>query len=319
MKRFLIKTLLFIVLIFFVFGICEYSLLNKANSYSYKRNNLEMRLDSLEILILGTSHAYMGINPKYISQKAFNMANVSQSLYYDYSIFNTYKNKLKSLEMVIISISSFSFGFKISESDPYRGVYYYLFMNIDHEERKKTLDLKYNSLTALYGLKKSIKVLLDENPTKDVTQLGGYMENDFEFEWFKTKISNSSGAKLAKSHFELYNKLNVVNNKAYLEQLIDNCKKMNIKVVLITEPVNETYYKNENQQMLAEKNAIINDIKSRFGVQYYDYSKDKRFLLEDFRDNDHLNPNGAKKFSMILDKEVIQLINKKNNWFKLTR
>lgn len=49
---------------------------------------------------------------------------------------------------------------------------------------------------------------------------------------------------------------------------------------------------------------LISNLIHKFGIQYYDFSNSKRFNLKDFKNDNHLNPNGAKKFTIIIDSIV---------------
>lgn len=50
-------------------------------------------------------------------------------------------------------------------------------------------------------------------------------------------------------------------------------------------------------------------IKDSFGVEYYDYSHDVRFISKDqyFNDADHLSDMGAKYFTAIVFDEVLDI------------
>ena len=50
----------------------------------------------------------------------------------------------------------------------------------------------------------------------------------------------------------------------------------------------------------------IQTLQQKYGLEYYNYMTDERFVAEDFGDSDHLNTQGAKKFSRILKDEVIE-------------
>jgi len=50
---------------------------------------------------------------------------------------------------------------------------------------------------------------------------------------------------------------------------------------------------------------IIDIFSSKYYAKYYNYYYDKRFDINDFWDNDHLNEYGAKKFSIIMKNEII--------------
>ena len=61
----------------------ELYLVNMNSLYKEKAEGLKKHANEIEILILGNSHATYGVNPKYFSAFAYNLANVGQSIYFD--------------------------------------------------------------------------------------------------------------------------------------------------------------------------------------------------------------------------------------------
>ena len=86
MKKFISKTIFFLLPIFVLAVIMEVALRAIPNDYKQKRSDMDSRSDEIEILVLGSSHSLYGINPKYFSQNTYNVAYVSQSLDLDYKI-----------------------------------------------------------------------------------------------------------------------------------------------------------------------------------------------------------------------------------------
>ena len=80
---FVSKILLLALPIVLVSAYLEHKLYQIPNSYNLKRTNFEHQLESIQTLILGSSHALNAINPAYLSTPTYNLANVSQSLDYD--------------------------------------------------------------------------------------------------------------------------------------------------------------------------------------------------------------------------------------------
>ncbi len=77
---------------------------------------------------------------------------------------------------------------------------------------------------------------------------------------------------------------------------------------MITTPTYKTYYKFINP-LTEEKNLeTIKTICKKYDCAYHDYFRDSRFNLMDFSDNDHLNSNGAKKFTEIINKDIISKV-----------
>ena len=87
MKKFLIILLAFFIPVLCVLAGLEYMVRKAPNEYQYKAQWMEKNADRVETLILGTSHAFYGINPSYLGPNAFSLAASAQSLQYDEFLF----------------------------------------------------------------------------------------------------------------------------------------------------------------------------------------------------------------------------------------
>ncbi|OCB78491.1 hypothetical protein [Flavobacterium crassostreae] len=108
MSKFIKLFALFLIPILVVMTSFELLLRNIPNDYSYKKKYLDAKSDGIEVLFLGSSHIYFGINPEYITKKSFNVAHSSQSLNFDLEIIKKYKNRWKNLKYIIVPIDYFS-------------------------------------------------------------------------------------------------------------------------------------------------------------------------------------------------------------------
>ena len=81
MRQFIIKSLIFISPFILLVAWWECRLVRIPNSYNTKVRLIEYAAPACEVLVLGTSHEYWGINPSFFTQKGFNMANNSLYLY----------------------------------------------------------------------------------------------------------------------------------------------------------------------------------------------------------------------------------------------
>ena len=70
--------------------ILEVLIQNIPNEYSYKKSYLDSNSNEIEVLFLGSSHVYYGVNPEYISANSFNASHIAQTLDYDYAILKKY-------------------------------------------------------------------------------------------------------------------------------------------------------------------------------------------------------------------------------------
>ncbi len=79
----------------------------------------------------------------------------------------------------------------------------------------------------------------------------------------------------------------------WIEKLADMRK--NAEFTLITFPVRQDYREMCRQKGLSFKE--IDEMAERLHIRYLNFFDDADFIYEDFYDFDHLNPQGAEKFS----------------------
>ncbi len=311
MKKLLFKILIFISPVLIGIIIMELGLSSIDNGYSFKKRNFEKNIRSIQVLNLGTSHADYGIDPDYFSLKGFNFANVGQPLYYDNKILQKYIDKMDSLKLVILPISNFAFGYDMSENQEYWRMYFYKrYYDIDNEGGRG-FNLRTISYFALYGQKESLKCLLKGfkvNFAEGYKTNGCLVEKNDTTSYNLKAISEAKGKERAVFVDAGIKTRNYSKNIEYLKSMIEMLRKRNIKVVIITTPVYKTYYDNINRKNYQDMQDNIRSITQEYGIKYYNYINDSRFSIMDFRDNDHLNPSGAAKFSKILNDEFIKNI-----------
>jgi hypothetical protein len=118
-------------------------------------------------------------------------------------------------------------------------------------------------------------------------------------------ISDSTGHEHALFHNSLVRMKNLKANVAYLRELLTELRKRNIHACFVTTPAYRTYSKYLNPFILQANQNILGKLCREFDAEYLDYLNDPRFLKSDFSDNDHLNIQGAEKFSRILDHDFV--------------
>lgn len=104
MKKFILKSFLFLLLLAFVIGICDWGYL-RINPFN--TNKFWHVPDQIEICNIGASHSLYGFNyADYEGQyTTFNFGLDSQSHQYDYIILNHYKENIKKGAFVFIVVS----------------------------------------------------------------------------------------------------------------------------------------------------------------------------------------------------------------------
>ena len=309
MKRFILKTLLLLLPVVVLAVSMEYLLRHIPNDYVYKKNYLDKHAGEIQILILGSSETYFGINPDYFSQNTFNAAHVSQTLDFSYEIFNKYQNNLNDLKVIILPITYHTLWDKLASSvESWRVKNYALYYDID----TKSLMDKSEVLNGKLGI--NIQRLFDY-----------YVEKKHETYWsglgwgtsYKAGDINDldeSGSGRALYHtYDIDSKEKMAifaDNLKILNSFAEFCKRKNAELILITPPTYSTYRENLNKVQLNKMiDTITNFTKEHSNCKYINWHENPDFTAEDFHDADHLDENGTKKLSekMVLYIDSLQI------------
>ena len=302
---FIKRLVLFLFPLVILLGYLEIRMRNIPTSYEAKKIFFEKSADSIEVLALGNSHMLHGINPHYFSVKGFNLGSGFQTFFYDKELTLKYLNHLKKLKIVFISADYISFYYNIKEVADWIDYGYCRAWGIRYPGLSRW-DSRNYSMFMLYTPTNSIKYFLsgdNKGLSKNVKPDGFNPENPADNE---QSISDVSGKARATYHTKIINFKRQQESINNLEALITALEKKNIQVVLIAPPVYETYSKYLDSNIVKRTDEVIKNIVAAHNCRYQNYAADTRFSKEDFHDNDHLNYNGAEKFTKILDNDFVK-------------
>jgi hypothetical protein len=306
MKRLFFRLLMILLPFLVVFLVIEFKASRLPNSYAQKKRGLEGHAREVNVLVLGSSHAFDDINPDYFSCRGYNMANVSQSFCYDTRLCLEYLDRLPSLKSVIITVSYFSLFYEMNDlPEGWREFFYYRYFGIRHPSLDLT-DPRIFSYTALYTRDFITAMLVSKvdsiNEFGDI-QPSGWKKVTAPADSFA--ISDSTGQKLAMFHHSLIRMQNLNPNLHYLREMLSELRKRNIRVCFVMTPVYPAYSDHLHPFIIRANRSVIQELSREYGAVFLDYLNDVRFRKSDFADNDHLNDAGAKKFSQILDRDFV--------------
>lgn len=290
------------LLILFVF---ELGARNFPNVYKYKWEYVNNHRN-IETLVIGSSHAYYGINPEYFTKKAFNEANVSQDLHYDYIILKDGIDKLNNLKLVVITLSAFSFYSELNVGNESWRIYNYRYW-------RSTED--YSNSDAFDIKNYSVFIASPDKVSYAARIVNYYATNHFDLNWspygwginYQSQSSEAELTKSGKSAALRHQKNNLFNATSieHFNKIIDICKSKNVKLLFVTTPAYHTYQNNLKKEILNNfYNYTSKTINNNNDVKYINYLNDRRFDSSDFYDADHLNHKGSAKFSKIIDIEI---------------
>jgi hypothetical protein len=304
MKNFYKKLLLFLVPILLVWFATEVFYRTAENNYTYKTQRIISEYNEIETLVFGDSHAFFGIDPEYFTSKTFNIANVSQSLYFDELLLKKHIDSIPKLKTVVLNISYFTLSVvDDSSEDRWRKYFYQQQMELEVPTISKCDPRKY-SLALARRFDKSVDLFKEylKNGTIVSTYENGFgMQDESNIVADKVAISKL----ISKKHED--NSVDFKVNVERLQQMIDICKKRDIEVILIEMPVYKTYYNlldSNKKQKINE--TLLNLERNNSNVQFYDFSQEQSFKDNDLRDADHLTNEGAVKFSKLLNTIIEQ-------------
>jgi hypothetical protein len=260
--------------------------------------------DSVEVLILGNSHAYFGINPAIISLRSFNLANSGELLKYSNYLLKHYSDNYKCLKMVILSVSyQYMFiGDDRSKDKHVSAINYKVFMDFPYYSDFSQYNWFISEPSFCVG---TIGDLLAKRTYMSCDSLG-YVKDNLLSER-RAKFDSLTSEKHARAHYVPNRGEYTAENLRMIKEMALFCEEHSIHFFLITTPVWGAYSEKLDVNQLNEMYEILNSLQHEYKIPYYDYSNDARFTNDDFYDTNHLSNVGAEKFTKIVNTEILHL------------
>ncbi len=317
MRKFLTKTAIY------VFVVVAIALALNMWYLQINPNHTAMNVpENIQVCNFGSSHGcafnYADFKGKHVCS---NFSMTSQSLFYDYSILQHYQDKIRPGATVFILASYFSFfGTPEAESKTFqaKNKRYYKFLPrelIMQYDRNVDLFIKDLPCLSPTGLTVFIKHLFKLDRTAHL------IPSDFNRrDTSEIKTTNPSDAAITASQAygrhisgqfdENGRRLRRQESFEAIYGMIDLCKKLGAKPILVTVPYLREYtdaFRKNDPEFFSDFYAVIEEIKRNTGIEYYDYAFDERFCRDYslFANADHMNIEGARRFTNTLLHEVL--------------
>lgn len=299
MKRFLLKCSLFLLPLVLVWGATELFYRTVESNYSYKYNRLNTYSTKINTLILGDSHTFFGIRPEYLETPTFNLAGISQALYFDELLLEAYIEKMPQLKRVVLMVNYTTLS-KVDDTgeDLWRKYFYDQQLHLE-VPTVACYDVKRYSLALTRKANRtyrSFKKYLNEGTLVGVDSLG--WGNYYTAE--KSLDIEATAKVVTKRHEDGLMDFSV--NQQRLERMLQLCRSHGISVTLVSMPVTEEYSIRINPEKWKKSVTVCTALAEKYEhVTYYNFFNDRQFIASDFYDANHLNDHGAKKFTVILN------------------
>lgn len=310
MRKFIKKLAFFILISALIVGLVNFAYVKLDRSDRYNTDKYSSMPDHIEICNLGSSHTLYGISYEDVKEEynCFNFALESQTLSYDLRLLEQYKDRIVSGAIVIIPVSYPSFfgpdETELSDFQSKNKRYYSILESKYVKGYDFSTDLFVHYLPALSVdtgilvkalMGKRTKSHFDETRSRTLydIDLAENAENAYNRHFTGFIYDDAENLQVNTSEIQA------------LKDIIQICNEIQAKPVLITTPLHESYLehvKNKKPDFLPQFHAIVERIVAETDIDYFDYSMDERFIHspELFMDADHLNGDGALKFTDLL-------------------
>lgn len=250
--------------------------------------------------ITGLSYAFYGINTKLLTRKFINFSLSGQDIFYDYSIAKYILNlKSNNYKYAIIALSYYSLHYDLSKS-----------VNSDRcENIYKPILNELHNFEKSFKHENEIEKLLNYSWVSDIiknyTNMSIYEQwENVKFIQYDIERREQLGKERAKKDSKKNYLQTVEENKRILKDYLNLLDKYNITPIIVVLPVTR-WYRNEFSTIIKKEfYDIIFQLKKKNKFNFLDYFSDRSFSDEDFFDESHLNKNGAKKLTLLLNKYI---------------
>ncbi len=297
----ILSILITVVLFDFAIG----SVLN--HFYFTQKSGLEYRATysiektTADILVFGTSranhHYYPGIFEKKTGLSFYNVGRDAGSIFYDYGVL---KGILARHNPKIIILDFGRSEFKKSQ-DNYDRLSFLLPYYKTHPEMRPVIEMKspyekIKLLSHIYPFNSSLFTIAIGN-----TKLGNKRSVDYNgYVPLKRFLDKPLPVDTLAVNYELdRNKIRI------FESFVADCVRAKIKLYIVCSPYVTQFLHKDYSITIGE------GIADKYNVKFFDLSQDSAFInnISLFADEEHLNDNGAKKFSDLLVDKMIGVKN----------
>ncbi|MBK9288996.1 MAG: hypothetical protein IPN38_15265 [Flavobacteriales bacterium] len=236
MKGYIRLVCLFLLPIMLLLGSMEHGLRQIPNDYSFKSQRMINDGASFEFLVLGNSHAYLGVDPDQMGSVGFNAANISQDFRYDHMLLERYLERMPHLEHLFIPVSYGSLVTSLeSGQESWRVKNYAIYMDLEpaHLRLGDHIELLNRPMRA--QVKMLAEHLLDKKDNLVCSHSGAGRASPGE------PVDLVADGKRAALRHTRAESASMVEAREHLEEIVALAKREGIRVHLFLPPAWSTY------------------------------------------------------------------------------
>jgi hypothetical protein len=260
---------------------------NIRNQVIYSFEHAESR--KFDLLILGNSRMFCGINPDKFDIPAFNFSHNNDSYNQGYYKLKWLESKQKPVRYLILGIDYFEFSI-VSDTRNY-AYDKYLGKEYLKDYKPKRYELYYQMNLMSPHIVRRLLYIEDEKH--------GLKENGQYIRYGEATENDEIKRNIKRKDLQV----------SYFERILGDCRKKGIRVFLVMMPVRGGELAQYTDAQMQEFKAFI-DAHIKDDVDYIDFSKSADYSMKDFVDVTHLTQRAADRFSLQLNDTIMKLIHK---------
>lgn len=311
LQQFLKYCMFFFTPVIVMYCILEILALQLPVTYKIVSEYLESNSSKIEFIALGSSQVKGGINPSLLQLRAITLASASQHHKEDFLILQGVIDRLPKLKYVLFEVSYMHLELPYHSQNYWKNNIYLNYYGINTFERQTYFNDKLIYLSNPRYFSSKLKDYYFYKGSENQEQLNefGFNINNYYGSFHKLKYDTSE---INNKYFKIYTHENLdifKTNTTFLFQMLDYMKAKDLKVIISTIPLYKTYLKKRNPQIVHRRDSILSVIVKKYNnVVLLDKETDTvQFSVRDFLNENHLNPDGAKKFTALVNRKLDSL------------
>jgi hypothetical protein len=305
-KKFITYLLLFFVPVVLGYVVIEYLTLHLPSGYAKNSEFLNENSNDIKVLVLGSSQMKDAVNAELLKPLTINLASGDQHHNTDFKLLKGLLPQLSNLKAVVLEVSYSHFELPHNSKDFWKNPVYLKYYGVNCFERNTYFkdQLIYLSLPPFYSEKIYDHYIDRHDPA-------GF--NAFGFDTlnysgrFKDLLYNE--AEIAKTRF----KINVAPNPKIFKtnttlffELLDYIAEQDLQVIICTAPMYKDYLPKRNSEILKRRDSVLSLVSQRYSNVLLLLKEEdlQNFTVKDYWNQSHLNPDGASKFTQMLQQRL---------------
>ena len=314
LNQLVLKVCLYLLPLVILAAGIEYTARHLPNSYILKKECFENYLskNKLEVLILGDSHVLHGLDPREFSMNAFNMAEDGQFLEYDLGLLKKYREQMPDLKYLVLRVGTRAFFCQIDDTPDMKQAYEYtIYYGIDHVPWNIENHLEIFHIRGiekrLFGAKK-MREEYEPSLLGYVPHLTQDKSITKEYVCTGKPDCNCPGLRRVRTHLPTKPEEGWAANTRYLEEIIQICREMDVKLVLLHCPCMDCYRAHQNEEQTEQLRTLCRSLAAENkDIYFLDLLDDSDFVKDDYYDVNHLRDIGAQKFSKKVNDYLLRI------------